>query len=193
MPNWTVFLDMDEVLCDFTGGAARLFGVPRAELDQNRALGVWSIVEPLHTTLGGFGRMVCSAGEDFWANLQPTPWANEIVDLVSFFTEDWWILTQPFADCVECCCKGKQRWLNQFFGEGFPRCRMQGNKHLLARENAVLIDDKEETVLQFRQFGGKSILFPSLGGSLYSLAKNPVAYVANQLALLEKEDAFQVS
>lgn len=182
-----IFLDVDDVLADFTGAACRLHGVSRADLESARVPGTWSIVETLAQirqqpmTQEDFWHPIHVQGAEFWANLEILPWMDALVKTVRAATDDWHLVTAPSTCSTS--YNGKIRWIRRHFGSQFDRFSIHPHKHLYAQPGSVLIDDRESTVERFRQHGGVGIVFPSTGNSLYSEAANPVSYVRRQLEI----------
>lgn len=193
----TVLIDMDEVLVDFVGGACRIHGTSRERMEAERnagSLGIWDISSPLGyatglgraMTLSEFWKPIHDAGETFWRDLQPTPWLGQLVDIVetAFGPESWHVISAP-SRLTE-SYTGKVRWLKSYFGPGFDRFAITPHKHLFARDNRVLVDDRESNCDAFSREGGQSILFPSRGGPLWAYADNPLSFVEYQLKQLTR-------
>lgn len=194
-----IFLDMDEVLADFVGGAARVFGIERAELiaawpkgERGCVAATSSILirrgEP-EITEGDWCERVQKAGVRFWLDLEPLPYMDAIFDLVRWYRakrliDEWYILSAPtnFVDSGS----GKVKWLQRRLGKAFDRIILTNHKHLLANPDCVLIDDYEKHITDFRRAGGKGILFPSHHNSLHELSSQPVEYVKGELEPLLK-------
>ncbi|MCK9568818.1 hypothetical protein M0R72_07755 [Candidatus Pacearchaeota archaeon] len=172
----TVLLDMDEVITDFVGAALREHGWTRHRLEKVWTPGTWSIVEPMEMTQQQFWAPIKAAGTDFWAYMNPTPWAEKILGLMSKY--DWMIVTSP-SKCAA-AGTGKIRWIKQQLGEDFEDYVITPCKSRLARPDYVLIDDREETVKNFVKAGGRGIVFPSRHNFLHECS-DPVQYVKYRL------------
>lgn len=181
----TVFLDLDEVLADFTGAALAVHGWTRERLEASRVPGTWDIDKPMGMTADEFWKPIHEMGESFWQTIHMLPWAREVLDLVDGL--DWYIVTSP-SHCITSYV-GKLRWLHEHLNSVTDhRCLLTPHKYFLATyPGAVLIDDRESSVERFDYAGGVGILFPSPGNSLYEMANDPVPY------LKEKLDALEVS
>jgi len=166
----TILLDMDEVLVDFIGGACEVFGVPRQELEDNRPNNQWEIVSVLSEclqsklTLDGFWEEIHEYGQDFWIDLKPLPWAEELLSLVRETTNNWYIVSAP-SRCHSSHV-GKIKWLKSYFGKEFDKFILTPHKHLFAKRKTLLIDDRESNVTKFMQHGGDALLFASQRNSL---------------------------
>ncbi len=154
--NKIIFLDMDGVLCDFSGGACRLFGW---DATARHKYG-WDFWEGFGYTEADFHAGIIKAGEPFWAGLDELPHARQIYDhclatgaAVMFASSP----TREFSGV-----RGKYEWLVKLTGK--PNVGRQFIpillKELLAGPNRLLIDDKDENVEAFRSAGGSAILFP---------------------------------
>ena len=187
-----VLLDMDEVLADFVGGALAVHGWTRKQLEAVWPAGRWSIVEPMGLTEREFWLPINATGSAFWSNLAQTPWFHGLVEDVSLIAPEWYVVTTPSLDPRSCV--GKTHWLRRNLGTLFDRFTFTAHKHLLARPDAVLIDDRQETVERFVAHGGQGILFPSRHNSLWCRAADPVGYVTQQLKQMkERDNALAVS
>ena len=156
-PQPTVFLDYDGVLTDFTGAACRLVGIdigyirhiykthdtPRQAVnDVFVDLGVWEAIT--------------EAGSDFWANLEPLPWATMLyeelrkVSKVCICTSFGNLVKRPkFASDS---AAGKILWTHEHLQTN--RITVCARKELLAHPNAILVDDYLRNCKAFAKNGG---------------------------------------
>lgn len=171
-----IYLDMDGVLVDFIGGALKIHGWTRESYLRAMTLGEWDLVKPMGMTEDEFWGPIHNAGERFWVDLRPLPWINEIIDLAKSLG-DLWIMTSPTGHPTS--YSGKIQWLQNWFGREFNRIILTSEKHFLAQENTLLIDDREETVQNFAKAGGDAVVFPTLHNSLYCYADDPMKYLSN--------------
>lgn len=183
-----VCFDMDEVLTDFIGAAAKLHEITREELEEVRVPGEWSIEKPIgiikndpQFDTNDFWNPIHEAGEDFWYYLNKLPWFSDVKKLMELCTKngDFRIVTSPSKH--PCSYSGKVRWLKNQFGFGFDKFHITPHKEDLADPHTILIDDRQDNINRFREAGGQGILFPGPGNSLYEYANNPVPYVRQQL------------
>ncbi len=167
----TIFLDMDGVLCDFVGPACEFFQVNNPY--DGKFTG-WNFIEELGFREDFFfGRL----SSWFWRNLPPMPWASELISLCEKHGEVV-ILTSPPAHGVEAAVGGKMVWMQRFCPKYVERMIFTRSKHLLIRENAVLIDDCEDTT---KRWGSSGILFPAPWNSLVGAGE--IATIRNALDL----------
>lgn len=178
----TVFLDLDEVLADFTGAALAVHGWTRERLECVRDPGRWGLAEPMGMTVDEFWRPIHDLGETFWATIELLPWAQQVLELVE--DTDWYIVTSP-SDCITSYV-GKLRWVHENLNAVVDhRCLLTPHKHFLASyPGAILIDDRESSIERFRSAGGIGILFPSTCNSLHEMANDPIPYLKERLDAL---------
>lgn len=186
MKKWTVLVDMDEVLCDFISGACRIHGTTKDRLHEEVRPGTWDISGPLGTIIGrrlhpdAFWSPIHLAGEGFWTSLQPLPEAIHIVDLLTDLVGvDWYVVSAP-SRCHS-SHTGKIKWLRNWLGAEFDRFVLTPHKYLFAKENVILIDDRDENVEKFRAAGGVGIVYPTIGNSLHEHRNNALDNLADTL------------
>lgn len=133
----TLLLDMDGVLADFVGSACRLFGKSESSVTQ------WHIEKDWGITQEEFWAKIAEAGEDFWANMEPT---SEFTELIRI-TDNFLVVTSPSLDPA--CAAGKTKWLQTHLPERHRR------KYLIcaAKKRVVrgrfLVDDSTNNCLTF--------------------------------------------
>lgn len=195
----TIYLDMDEVAADFTGGVCRLFGISRAQLEANRNPGEWYIPPAISLATGCnvdyecVGAEIAKWGSKFWSNLSMLPMATEIFNTVEKIDPEWCFLSTPWyhhGNHIPSTA-GKIEWLHQHFGEDFDRYILTGKKKRCAHVGAILIDDRERNCLDFTagREGVYSILFPHQGnylGAVYVTDEAKLDYLKVQLNIVVK-------
>ena len=168
-PKPIIFLDMDQVLADFDKAAAELFGVDIKRVNEIRTADDWDLCPLLGRLTGGevtkemLQDEVTACGDKFWEDLEPMPWANQLVQIVEEYSSKWIALSGPMF--CHTSHSGKIKWLRNHIHPTFDEFILTGNKHLLAAPGRILIDDKPSAVRRFVGYGGISILFPSYGNS----------------------------
>lgn len=136
-----IYLDMDGVIADWDGSVEKLVGKPRSEISKRQ---VWKAIN--------------KKGFDFWANLDPYPWAMDLVMELKALGKVT-ICSSPSHDPMS--VGGKLEWLQKFFGRrNFRDFIFTPQKHLLSRRGDFLIDDREKHADSFSAGGGTGILFP---------------------------------
>lgn len=165
MARKTVFLDMDGVIADFAGGAFKAHGRPNPyEEAENR--GEFHFDKIWRVSDEEFWAPINARGAGFWANLEKTKEADQIVAALTEWVgiDNICILSAPSADPR--CIPGKL----EFLAREFPQIKhtMFGSaKHLLAGPDKWLVDDKDLNVNGFRNNGGSAILVPRPWNSLH--------------------------
>tara|TARA_Y100000034_G_scaffold90352_1_gene108841 strand:- start:220 stop:792 length:573 start_codon:yes stop_codon:yes gene_type:complete len=140
-----IFCDVDGVLADFVGGVLKLFPDSSAT---HTDITEWNISNCLGVPNDEVWRRVNAEGIEFWGHLDPIPGALQFVRGLEEIAPVTFATTpsrQPHS------AAGKLGWLQYHFGTK----RTDGNvvltsqKHLLARPDTALVDDKPENVGQF--------------------------------------------
>lgn len=163
-----IFLDLDEVMADFRAGAMAVHGLDRAGMDARFGAGYW--------TGEAFWEPIAAAGEAFWCDLSPFPWALELIHFAESLTKDWYILTSP-SQCPG-SLSGKHRWVAKHLGvRPWERLIPFGAKELLAAPGRYLVDDHQPNLDKWEAAGGVGVLFPHWGNRLAVYAGDPVGYV----------------
>lgn len=178
-----IILDMDEVLTDFVEGACRTHGTTKSKLHEVWEPGDWDMTKPLGVSSNQFWKNIREEGSDFWENLSPTPWMEELINWIDLTCDDWHIVTAP--DNTPECHLGKTRWIKTYLGSRFDKFSVTRHKHIFAQPGVVIIDDRQETVSRFVDNGGSGIVFPAHHNVNYQLKKDPVEYVRTQLLHLK--------
>lgn len=161
--KFDILLDMDGVLSDFASAAIEKFG--QDPTDRN----IWRAVQ---TDWHAFDKMwgkenweSAITGAEFWANLKPFDWTQDLYQkLAQVASEDpgtnlyFFSSYASWPDGVE----GKVKWLRRMFGND-SAIFTSGHtlKHVCARPNAFLVDDKISTVDAFVAHGGHAYAWPS--------------------------------
>jgi 5'(3')-deoxyribonucleotidase len=168
MNNPTVFLDMDEVLSDFIGGAFKLLSDKEPSIKEC-PMRVGSIERILGLTTAEMWDRV-DRFRGFWPGLDPLPWAKEIVDKCKTISNgNLFILTASGGN--EWCEAGKSVWIKRHFPELQRRTFKCSREHKqeMSGPGKILIDDSEENVEKWNARGGSSVLFPALSNPLWKL------------------------
>jgi 5'(3')-deoxyribonucleotidase len=187
------YIDMDEVLVDFVGGALKLFGWTKERFIQAHPQGLWDMTPTLEVTHRVFWDTIDKQGKGFWLRLEETPWIDHLLQWVEQNIGEWYIVTTPSFHYSS--YSGKRLWLQKKFGRSFDRCILTKYKFLLAKPGTLLIDDRESSIQKFvytptlRETGGDGIVFPSLTNSLWANKDCPIDYLNSLLAEKEKTGA----
>lgn len=151
-----IWLDLDDVLADFTGAMCHRHGV--SEITQNYAY--------LHEIIGRRA-FYEGVGVEFWENLPVLPHAKELLTLCVCLDPAFRIVTSlPSCVCGNteldiAAAPGKIKWVLKNFPEHTHRLVMCVHKGVLGHKGTVLIDDNEENCRQFAERDGCALLFPT--------------------------------
>jgi hypothetical protein len=141
-----VALDLDGVLANFCKAAANKMGkvypeepfqIPNNWLDdENNTL--WK----------------CCRGHDFWAQIEPFPWAQDILKIVRENCEDWKLVTKPSFDPGS--YSGKFEWVRNNIKDGIRRLWLiNGSKaYACTGPHHLLIDDNDKNCEEWEKAGG---------------------------------------
>lgn len=144
-----IFLDMDGVVADFVSGAIEAAGLPLTHDRVDR----WNFFEP-YMSAEEFWKRIHDTYE-FWAGLDPYPWAQELVDLCKQYGEVIFLSDSSHDDDAP---SGKVKWLRRhgFLNEDSSNYMLGRHKELLCFRDHVLIDDSPANCSKW----GNNILFP---------------------------------
>ena len=170
----TVFLDMDGVIVNFLGGLHKALGVPYSYEDYPYEKGKWNMltdIKPFDDIPATFEQCNDCCTATFWDNLE---WMHDGRDILQAIMntlglEKVYFLTTPMPNLES--ASGKMMWVNNNLPIYLKRTIVtQAPKHLLARPDALLIDDKDENVEGFVAAGGQGILVPRPWNRAYKQA-----------------------
>lgn len=184
-----IFLDMDGVLVNFMKGALTQFlGQKKAEekLGQTQPES-WHAPAgfelQLHLPHLTKEQIFDSIADNprFWVDLEPMPWAFDLMELAQSQAKQVRILTAPVQHTN--CHSQKAAWIEQYFPQLYKdrAVILAKEKYLLAAAGRMLIDDNEQQTTDFRASSGSSILFPAPYNINYKHSKNPLEYVERKL------------
>lgn len=156
------FLDMDGVISDWIGSAAKLCDLDLNDKEIREGIKkdngfVENYVDP--DTLW---KKIEEAGSDFWENLELFPWSKKLYNAVKGASDEFSILSSPgkFPITASQACAGKVLWLDKHFDnhEDYIFCYQ---KYRCADENSVLVDDSDYKIEPFQEAGGNGFLWPN--------------------------------
>ena len=162
-----LFVDMDGVFVNFLGGCLRYFRSDKT-LEDDWPKGVWGDDK---TFMHMFGVDVKTLFKtinfnSFWSELDYTHDGKDFLKFVNPYEPV--ILTAPsFATAT-----GKQIWIKQNLPQYYHSHRylIGPAKKYVARPGAILIDDCDRNIDQWRDAGGTGILYPRPWNSLHYIA-----------------------
>ena len=150
--NKVIFIDMDGVMCDFMTPALRLNGLnPEDRCIHEAVMADYDAIKKMHPQgLDAFYKAIQDAGEDFWANLEPMPWAEHLIQLCEVYSDRLCFLTacEKFYDAP----KGKMLWVKKHYPD-MPLI-FANHKDLIASPDKFLIDDSPFNYFSFLDAGG---------------------------------------
>lgn len=161
-----IFLDLDDTLNSLTLPALREVGCPVGDFDyqcypEEAGYSITAAAQLLsgrHWTVPDFWN---SIDRNFWRTLpRSKEFSYLLTKCVSLVGQDnVHILTSPTKDPD--CLAGKLEWIQQQLPNWLHRqYSITPRKHVCARPGALLIDDSDENVRQFREHGGTAITVP---------------------------------
>lgn len=114
---------------------------------------------------------IVAMGADFWANLEPSDYAHELVELAGPSCR---IITAPLTAAKGSCVDGKTLWIKRHFPHLERRMIFADEKGLCAADDVVLVDDSDKQVGSWRAAGGLAILWPQPWNVDYELDQREV-------------------
>lgn len=158
MKKYTLYVDMDGVLCDFLKSASEV--TPFNLKSSEDFAEVWQ----------ESWELIAKEGSSFWATL---PWTKDGKELWNFISEykPNILSAHPKNEANKYhAINGKNRWVGRNLSNFNKIHIVLGiEKQDYAHENAVLIDDYERNILQFRRQGGIGIHHTSTESTITQL------------------------
>lgn len=174
----TILLDMDGVLVDFMGGLHHALNLPWDPDNYRYKAGEYdcfeSMVESNPDKLKSMGPIYRTTDERaFWANLEWDRFGKKYLAVAQSFKVPIYICTKPMLRPE--AWAGKIDWLGKHIKDAVSGTIItSGPKHMLAKPGAVLIDDKDENVNEFRAAGGQAYLIPQPWNSAHGIAGSDI-------------------
>jgi hypothetical protein len=159
-----ILLDQDGVLCNWVGGVCKLYGRDYDQLASDWVPGESCLRRWLGVSNDELWERVNAEGAQFWADLEPYPWAYGL-----------WVRCNAYAPTTICTtpgfhpssAEGKLMWFDRHFApctgpaRSFREYILTPHKGVVAGPGKLLIDDREFVCDEFREGGGAAILFPN--------------------------------
>lgn len=172
-----VFIDLDDVLVDFTKRACETHDVDVDEVNKVRE-GKWNLSKPIGLVKNGkpmslkeFWKPINDWGPGFWL----IPVKTELFDVADYLDNKeregcltWRIVTNPSNQWCPSGYEGKRKWFEWAFGKNFTKFELMDCKWLLSVRGSMLFDDRHKNIQDFQNkgLGGDGILVPSYGSPL---------------------------
>ena len=153
-PKYTLYCDMDGVLCDFEARFKDLTGLsPNAYRDKNGLNQFWKVID--------------DEGVGFWVGI---PWMPDGKELFNYIEPNLFsLLSAPSYD--NSSRLGKRLWVrNKVPGTKLILASAK-NKQNYSEEGAILIDDRADTIREWDSQGGIGILHTSAANTIQQLKK----------------------
>jgi cytidyltransferase-like protein len=151
--QYKIYCDLDGVIVDFEDGYERLTG---KNIKGNHVKGDEDFWQP-----------ITDAGIKFWAGLKWMPDGKELWSYIKPYNPK--ILSAPSRE--ESSKIGKHVWVKNNISDTKLILRSAERKQELAEPNAILIDDREDNIQQWKDAGGIGILHTSANDTIKQLQK----------------------
>jgi len=190
-----VLLDLDDVLNEFTIHAMRHVGchMPGGWRDYNPKFG-FNIIAATNDVLRhqercrpyepfSYNSFWSKITKDVWESVPKSKLFDDITSLASYLVgiDNIFVVTSPITDqdgvLSSNCIDGKLRWIDEHVPLSQHQLVITKSKWTLATPDNLLIDDSDKNVNEFRNYGGKAILFPRPWNSLNSFSYCPMEFV----------------
>lgn len=170
---FTIYLDMDGVICDFNKEYKKTFGISPSEADRNKKefSKNWTIFcEGRH-----FEKL------DYW------PGANQLLGVVSAISTDPDVTVEMLTSTGglkyhDLVAEQKEKWLSDHYIHYKANC-VSGrvNKKKFAGKWKILIDDTEDCIDGFNENGGIGILHKDVNETVTKLQNYYLQYLASKV------------
>lgn len=170
-----IYVDLDGVLADFATGLAKAVGMPNPYVN-DKNLGKRDIASMLKIDQPTYAKIV---SEDmFWMGLQPFPDGMQMMLFLEqeFGAENIFLLSAPPP--FPGAWAGKIQWVTHYLEDYVSRTVLSMNKHMMYREDAILIDDYDRNIIPF---GENGILYPALSNMHYGRIADKGSYIGERL------------
>ena len=159
--KYTLYCDMDGVLCDFERQFRNLTS------SKNRPSGMSPKEYKTKYSVSSFWKIIDRAGPEFWADM---PWMPDGETLYNYIKPNLYsLLSSPSFDVSS--EEGKQEWVDKNMPGTNLILAPRANKQDYAKKNAILIDDLQPTIDEWNAKGGIGILHTSAASTIEKLKK----------------------
>jgi len=145
--KYTIYLDLDGVLCDFIKGASDATDLPIRDHED------WEKVKDTQW------KMIADIGKDFWAKLNWTSDGKKLWDYVKQFRPNILSAFPQAPENKQFAVEGKYEWIKREL-RGYDNIYLvKGqDKQIYANPTSILIDDSGRNIKQWLSKGGIGIL-----------------------------------
>lgn len=152
--SYKIYVDLDGVLVDFNKGYKELTGRDTTSFVKGDST-FWGPLE--------------KEGAKFWANLDWMPDGKVLWDYVKKHKPS--ILSAPSKDPASKV--GKDAWVRMHIPNQYEKLNLVPRfiKQRFSKENSILIDDMESTIIEWNKKGGIGILHTSAANTISELKK----------------------
>lgn len=180
--DWTIFLDMDGVCCNFVRAALAAHG--RSDLEGDPKV-TW-LPDSIGMGEEQFWQTINAAGVDFWRYMDPYPWFEALYPKLRGFG-DVVFLSKPSRGADS--ATGKLQWLQDRFGPEFRDYIFTPRKRFVSRwPRAILVDDQDKNL---ETWAGAKIRFPQPWNAA-ARAPDPDTIVGEIVAHVQRLQAMYV-
>ena len=157
--KYTLYCDMDGVLCDFERQFRNLTS------SKNKKSGMSPNEYRDKYSINSFWKIIDRAGTEFWADM---PWMPDGQTLYEYIKPNLHsLLSAPSFDVSS--EEGKQEWVDKNMPGTKLILAAAKNKQKHSKEGAILIDDREDTIREWDSQGGIGILHTSAANTIEKL------------------------
>lgn len=163
----TIFLDQDGTLCSFTSSVIKQVNSATGSnvtLEDAVNSSRWDLEHLWGMSQSDWWNAI-DLNPNFWLEIEPFPWANQLVDDLKNYCDELVILTAPSQNPN--CISQKLIWLKKHLNIPSRNVITGKKKYLLAREDALLVDDSKPNCDSFVDNGGNAVLIPSDWNTLH--------------------------
>ena len=142
--NYTIYVDLDGVLCDFKGQFIKLTNQDPQKVENESKTKFWKIVKNL--------------GVPFWSTM---PWVKGSKKMWKFLKDNFKDVQVLSALSKEKESKiGKRKWIErELKNTKYSLVYLSKNKQNYSGKNKILIDDRKDNIEQWKVAGGIGVLF----------------------------------
>jgi uncharacterized protein YbaR (Trm112 family) len=150
-----IYCDMDQVLCNFIGGAEKAIGMPFAQADKDDR---WEAIKNT---------------KDFWANLDWMPGAKRLYSFIQKYDTN---ILSAASDRDSNSRPGKLKWLskNTKIKRGNINIVKRADKQKYAITDGkpnILIDDYKKNIVEWESKGGIGVHHTEVGKTIAELKR----------------------